>query len=130
MQTRDFLAEKVTLRGENPEMKPKSKSSSLIALGRRGGQRSAGQARGCAPGGAGTRRRSSPGTVAVTVSRGERWGGRADLSANAAPTDFLPRRFGGGGEDLQEPRFKSVEAGECEIGTKYKLAHWFVHLGF
>lgn len=36
----------------------------------------------------------------------------------------------GEGEDLQEPQFKSEEAGECDIGTKEKLVHWFVHLGF
>lgn len=79
-------------------MKPKSKSSSLITLSRRGRQRSAGQARGCAQGGAGAPRRSSPGTVAVIALRGERGReGDQDLLANAAPRDFLLLRFGGGG---------------------------------
>ena len=59
-------------------MKPKSKSSRRIALGRHGRQRSAGQARGCGRGGARARPGSQysalllAGTVAVTASRGYR----------------------------------------------------------
>lgn len=100
-------------------MKPKSKSSSLITLSRRGRQRSAGQARGCAQGGAGAPRRSSPGTVAVIALRVS--GGGREIRTfwqMLLPLIFYCFDLEGEGEDLQEPQFKSEEAGECDIGTK------------
>lgn len=104
-------------------MKPKSKSSSLITLSRRGRQRSAGQARGCAQGGAGAPQRSSPGTVAVIALRGERGREIRTFWQMLLPEIFYCFDLEGEGEDLQESQFKSEEAGECDIGTKQK---WFI----
>lgn len=108
MPTRDISAEKVTLTVKNPEMKSKSKPSSLIALGRRRRQRSAGwRARVCAgwsedPG------TLLAGTVAVSASRGEL--GREEITTfweTMLSGIFYCFDLEGEGEDLQERHFKS-----------------------
>lgn len=77
MQTRDTSSGKVTIRGGNPETKPKSKPLARLRSAGSAATKERGQARGCARGGAagpgaGTPRRSSPATVGVKASRGER----------------------------------------------------------
>ena len=96
-------------------MKPKSKSSRRIALGRRGRQRSAGQARGAGgeerSAGPGSQRSASllAGAAPLRPPGVSEGGRRSGLFAKRRSNAFPLLRAGGGGEDLQQLQLESEE---------------------
>lgn len=106
-------------------MKPKSKSSRRIALGRRGRQRSAGQARGCGRGGAARRAREPVFRFAPRRNRRRyslqglaREGEDRDFLRNVAPTNFHCFELEGEGKTYRNCSSRVRKAGGYEKDKK------------